>query len=84
MYLIKEGEVKYLSRSDYFKPDFVTTRSWCRPNLLSQDNESAKRQAFDQKLQYITTFGSASLVGNEEIMRKLILDRAKERDLENI
>ena len=43
MYLIKEGEVKYLNRSDYFKPEFVTTKSWCRPNLLSRDNEQAKR-----------------------------------------
>ena len=35
-------------------------------------------------MQYITTFGSHSLVGNEEIMRKLILDHAKEKNLEGI
>ena len=35
MYLVKEGEVCYHSMIDRYKPEFVTTKSWCRANLLS-------------------------------------------------
>jgi len=43
MYLVKEGEVSYHTRIDAYKPENITTKSWCRATLLSQDNETAKR-----------------------------------------
>jgi len=84
MYLIKEGEIKYYNKQDFYKPELGNTSSWCRSTLMAKSNEESKKQNFNKKMQEVTSFSTSSLIGNEEIMRKLILDKQKEKYIETI